>query len=182
MQWGPTIIHMVSGFVVGIGIIGVGFMTSLHVGEQFNLDATARGLVVMCGGLAAFFASRKIGDMADKFGVRAVLIVSAVIGSVAMTLLPITPWVVLVAVLWACAVAAAQGIQATVNLAVIGSPGGSSLLSTVQAFRFFGSAAAPVTFLPIYLAIGSNAFWVTAVALVFVAVAQWRNPQRLARG
>lgn len=182
VQWGPTIIHMVSGFVVGIGIIGIGFMTSLHVGEQFGLDAAARGLVVMCGGLAAFFASRKIGDMADKFGVRAVLIVSAVIGTIALALLPIAPWIIVVAVLWASAVAAAQGIQATVNLAVIGSPGGSSLLSTVQAFRFFGSAAAPVTFLPIYMGIGSGAFWVSAVALFFVAIAQWLNPQRVERG
>lgn len=182
VQWGPTIIHMVSGFVVGIGIIGIGFMTSLHVGEQFGLDAAARGLVVMCGGLAAFFASRKIGDLADKFGVRAVLIVSAVIGTIALALLPIAPWIIVVAVLWAFAVAAAQGIQATVNLAVIGSPGGSSLLSTVQAFRFFGSAAAPVTFLPIYMGIGSGAFWVSAVALFFVAIAQWLNPQRVERG
>ncbi|ANE04661.1 MFS transporter [Corynebacterium crudilactis] len=179
VQWLPTIIHMASGFIVGAGIIGTGFMTSLHVGDQFNFDAATRGLVVMCGGLAAFFASRKIGDMADKFGVRAVLIVSALIGTVALGILPIAPWAILVAVLWALSVAAAQGIQATVNLAVIGSPGGSSLLSTVQAFRFFGSAAAPVVFLPIYLGIGSAAFWVSALALFFVAVAQWLNPQRL---
>lgn len=181
VQWIPTLIHMLSGFVVGVGIIGIGFMTSLHVGDRFGLDAAARGLVVMCGGVAAFFASRKIGDMADKFGVRAVLVVSALIAAVALATIPISPWVVLVALLWAVSVAAAQGIQATVNLAVIGSPGGSSLLSTVQAFRFFGSAAAPVSFLPIYLAIGSQAFWICAVALLVVAVAQWLNPQRVSR-
>ncbi|ALC06582.1 hypothetical protein CDES_11045 [Corynebacterium deserti GIMN1.010] len=181
VQWVPTLIHMLSGFVVGIGIIGIGFMTSLHVGEQFNLDAAARGFVVMCGGLAAFFASRKIGAAADTFGVHAVLTVSALIAAVALSILPISPWVVLVALLWAAAVAAAQGIQATVNLAVIASPGGSSLLSTVQAFRFFGSAAAPVTFLPIYMAIGSAAFWVSAAALIVVGLAQWLNPQRLVR-
>ena len=181
VQWLPTIIHMFSGFIVGIGIIGLGFMTSLHVGDKFDLDPAARGLVIMCGGLAAFFASRKIGDMADKFGVRAVLIVSALIATVTLAVLPIAPWIILVAVLWAISVAAAQGIQATVNLAVIGSPGGSSLLSTVQAFRFFGSAAAPVVFLPIYMGIGSAAFWVSAVSLALIAVAQWLNPQRLVR-
>ncbi|AGG67478.1 MFS transporter [Corynebacterium callunae] len=181
VQWLPTLIHMLSGFVVGVGVIGVGFMTSLHVGDRFELDAAARGLVVMCGGAAAFFGSRKIGEMADKFGVRAVLVVSALIAALALACIPISPWIVLVALLWAISVAAAQGIQATVNLAVLASPGGASLLSTVQAFRFFGSAAAPISFLPIYMAIGAQAFWVCAAALLVVALTQWLNPQKSIR-
>ena len=69
----------------------------------------------------------------------------------------------------AAAVAAAQGIQATINLTVIEGPAGSSLISTVQAFRFFGSAAAPVLFLPIYMGVGGAAFWVSSAALVLAA-------------
>ena len=79
----------------------------------------------------------------------------------------------LVALVWAAAVMAAQGMQATINLAVIRGPAGSSLISTVQAFRFFGSAAAPVLFLPVYVGIGGAAFWVAAAALASVAAAQW---------
>lgn len=178
IQWGPTVIHMITGFIVGVGIIGLGFLTSLQVGDTFGLGPVGRGLVVMCGGTAAFLASRKIGATADRYGVRAVLVSSGVLGAVALFILPLAPWVGVVALTWAVAVAAGQGIQATVNLAVINAPGGSSLISTVQAFRFFGSAAAPVLFLPIYLGIGATAFWVAAVALLLAALLQWLNPQR----
>ena len=50
----------------------------------------------------------------------------------------------------------------------------------MQAFRFFGSAAAPVLFLPVYLGIGPAAFWVAAAALLLAAALQWINPQRMA--
>ena len=169
----PTLVHMATSFVVGCGIIGVGFMTSLYVGDAFGLGPVGRGLVVMAGGAAAFFASRRIGAMADQYGATTVLVASGVIAAVALFVLPIAPWAVLVALLWAVAVASAQGIQATINLTVIEGPAGSSLISTVQAFRFFGSAAAPVLFLPIYTGIGGAAFWVSSAALVLAAAAQW---------
>lgn len=178
VEWLPTSIHMLTGFIVGVGIIGLGFLTSLQVGEVFGLGPVGRGAVVMCGGAAAFLASRKIGDMADRYGARAVLVTGSLLGAVALFVLPVAPWVGVAALMWALAVMAAQGVQATVNLAVINAPGGSSLISTVQAFRFFGSAAAPVLFLPIYLGIGQAAFWVAAAALLVAALTQWLNPQR----
>ena len=110
--------------------------------------------------------------MADRYGVKAVLVSSGLLAAVALSILPVAPWAWVAALAWAAAVMAAQGMQATVNLAVINAPGGSSLISTVQAFRFGGSAAAPVLFLPIYLGIGGAAFWVSAAALVLAAVAQ----------
>jgi len=179
VQWGPTLIHMLTGFIVGIGIIGLGFLTSLQVGEQFGLGPVGRGAVVMCGGAAAFLASPRIGAMADRYGVRAVLVSGSLLGAVALLILPVAPWVGVAALMWALAVMAAQGVQATVNLAVISAPGGPSLISTVQAFRFFGSAAAPAVFLPVYLGIGPAAFWVAAAALVLAAGAQALNPQRV---
>ncbi|QGU04093.1 MFS transporter [Corynebacterium comes] len=169
----PTLTHMVTSFVVGCGVIGLGFMTSLHVGEVFDLGPVGRGLVIMAGGAAAFLASRKIGAMADRYGVTTVLVVSGLMAALALFILPVAPWVVLVALVWAVAVMAAQGMQATINLAIIQGPAGSSLISTVQAFRFFGSAAAPVLFLPIYVGIGGAAFWVAALALAAAAAAQW---------
>ena len=172
VRWVPTLVHMVTSFVVGVGIIGLGFLTSLQVGDAFGLGPVGRGLVVMCGGTAAFFASRRIGAMADRYGVKAVLVSSGLLAAVALSILPVAPWAWVAALAWAAAVMAAQGMQATVNLAVINAPGGSSLISTVQAFRFGGSAAAPVLFLPIYLGIGGAAFWVSAAALVLAAVAQ----------
>lgn len=169
----PTLTHMATSFVVGCGVIGLGFMTSLHVGEVFGLGPVGRGLVIMAGGTAAFLASRRIGAMADRYGIPNVLVLSGVLAASALFILPVAPWVVLVALVWAAAVMAAQGMQATINLAVIRGPAGSSLISTVQAFRFFGSAAAPVLFLPIYTGVGGAAFWVSSAALVLAAAAQW---------
>lgn len=169
----PTLTHMATSFVVGCGIIGLGFLTSLHVENVFDLGPIGRGLVIMAGGTAAFLLSRRVGAMADRYGATAVLVVSGVFAAVALFILPIAPWVVLVALMWAVAVVAAQGMQATINLTVLQGPAGSSLISTVQAFRFFGSAAAPVLFLPIYTGIGGAAFWVASVSLFLVAGAQW---------
>lgn len=176
VRWGPVGINMFTSFVVGIGVIGLGFLASLYAGDRFELGPIGRGLVVMCGGAAAFLAARPIGVMADKYGVRIILIAGAVLGGVALLVLPLAPWVWALALFWAVAIMAGQGLQATVNLAVLGGTGGSSLISTVQAFRFFGTAAAPVVFLPIYTGIGAPAFWVAAAGLLLVAVLQWLNP------
>src|SRR5699024_336469 len=91
LQWVPTITHMLTGFIVGIGIVGLGFLTSLQVGEQFGLGPVGRGAVVMCGGAAAFLASRQIGAMADRYGVRAVLVSGSLLGAVALFILPVSP-------------------------------------------------------------------------------------------
>jgi len=179
VEWGPTLIHMATGFIVGAGIIGLAAVTALHVGDAFGLGPAGRGVVVMCGGTAAFLASRQIGAMADRHGARAVLIGSGLLAALALLLLPLAPWVWAAALMWAAAVMAGQGVQATGNLAGISAPGGPSLISTVQAFRFFGSAAAPATFLPIYLGVGPVAFWVAAAALVLAAGAQRLIPQKV---
>lgn len=176
VQWVPVGINMITSFAVGIGIIGLGFLASLYVGDRFDLGPIGRGFVVMCGGAAAFLTARPIGAMADKYGVRTILITGAVISGAALFILPVAPGVWMLALIWAVTVMAGQGLQATVNLAVIGGPAGSSLISTVQAFRFFGTAAAPVLFLPIYTGIGAAAFWVAAGGLLLVAVLQWFNP------
>lgn len=169
----PVAINMATGFVVGCGVIGLGFLTSLYVGEEFGLGPVGRGLVVMAGGTAAFLASRAIGGFADRHGATTVLVISCFAAGAALFLLPLAPWVVLVAVFWALAVMMGQGIQATINLVVIQGPAGSSLISTVQAFRFFGSATAPVMFLPIYASLGGETFWLAAAGLLLAGVAQW---------
>ncbi|QGU06845.1 Major Facilitator Superfamily protein [Corynebacterium occultum] len=176
IQWGPVGVQMFSSFVVGIGVMGLGFLAALYVGDEFGLGPVGRGLVIMCGGTAAFLTARPIGGLADRYGTRAILVSAALVAAVALFLFPLATWVWLLILAWALTIMAGQGIQATVNLAVIGGPGGSSLISTVQAFRFFGTAAAPVVFLPIYTGIGGPVFWVPAAALLVVAVLQQLNP------
>lgn len=173
VRWSVVGVQMFSSFVVGTGILGLGFLAALYVGEEFGIGPVGRGLVIMCGGAAAFLTARPIGRLADRHGTRRILISTALLAGIALCLLPLAPWIWLLTLVWAVTVMAGQGLQAMVNLAVIGGPGGSSLISTVQAFRFFGTAAAPVVFLPIYTGIGGAAFWVSAAALLLVAGLQY---------
>ena len=168
-----TLVSTLTSFVAGFGVVGVGFLTALYVGDAFGLGPEGRGLVVMCGGLAAFLVTRLIGAMADRHGPSKVLVASAVVAAVALLLLPLVPKVALVALCWAVAIAAAQGMQATVNLVVLRGPAGSSLLSTVQAFRFGGAGVSPLVYLPVYTAIGGRAFLMSTAALLIVGLAQW---------
>lgn len=168
-----TIVSTLTSFVAGFGVVGVGFLTALYVGDTFGLGPDGRGLVVMCGGLAAFAVTRLIGSMADRHGPSTVLVASALVAAAALALLPLAPAVLLVAACWAVAIAAAQGMQATVNLVVLRGPAGSSLLSTVQAFRFGGAGVSPLVFLPLYTGVGGRAFWLSTAALLLVGLAQW---------
>ncbi len=173
-----TLVSTVTSFVTGFGIVGVGFMTALYVGDAFGLGPDGRGLVVMTGGLAAFFVTRHIGAQADRRGPATVLIVAATVAAVALFLVPFAPMAALVALIWAVSISAAQGLQATVNLVVLRGPAGSSLLSTVQAFRFGGAGVSPLVYLPLYVALGGQAFWLSTVLLLLVGLLQWLTRPR----
>lgn len=166
VNWWVMSVHMFSCLTVGFGVIGLGFLTALHAGDRFQLDSVGRGAVVMCGGLMAFLFSRLLGSAADRSTPRKVLIVSSAVAALALFLLPFAPTALLLATVWGVTVAAAQGIQTMVNLMVLKSPGGSSLLSTVQAFRYFGSASTPVILLTVYTTHSLVAFFIPAACII----------------
>lgn len=59
-----------------------------------------------------------------------------------------------------------------VTVIVLRSPGGTSLLSSVLAFRFFGSALAPILMLHVYQRSAQAAFLIPAVILLLVLAAE----------
>lgn len=60
-----------------------------------------------------------------------------------------------------------------VNLSVLtNSPGGNSLISTVQAFRFIGVALSPLIFVPLYHAHPLGAFVICCAALSLIILMQ----------
>lgn len=60
-----------------------------------------------------------------------------------------------------------------VNLSVLTtSPGGNSLISTVQAFRFIGVALSPLIFVPVYDAHPLGAFVIYCAALSLIILMQ----------
>lgn len=176
IPWGPTLTHMISCLMIGFGIIGVALLTALSVGDRFGVDSVGRGLVIMLGGLAAFVLATRVGKLADFLGPKRVLLGSTAVGIVALLLVPLVPSLWLVAACWALAILAAQGMQTCINLVVLRSPGGVSILSSVQAFRFYGSSLTPLILLPIYLQAENWAFWIPALCLLGILILQAVNP------
>ncbi|WP_257161450.1 MFS transporter [Corynebacterium cystitidis] len=165
----PHLRGMLTLFAVGMAVIGISFIVALYVGERFGADAVTRGAIVMAGGLTAFVFSRFVGGLADRIGARPVLVAGLLAAAVALIALVMTPSLVLLAVLWGLAVLAAQAVQVGVNMLVLRAPGGSRMLSTVQAFRFFGNAATPLLVLPLFNVAPWYGFGVAAAVLVIMA-------------
>ncbi|PAT07747.1 MFS transporter [Corynebacterium hadale] len=151
---------------IGTCVIGLGFLLALHVGEKFGADPVVRGVVVMAGGFTSFIFARWVGSLADRFGARMVTSGGLIVAAIALLGLCIAPSLALVAALWGIAVLAAQGTQISINVLTLRAPGGAQILSTVQAFRFYGNALTPLVFLPIYGASGGWAFVGAAGALL----------------
>ena len=159
------LIHMISSFSIGFSLIGLAFLIALHAGDVFGTGPVGTGLVVMTGGLVSFFLSRRVGAASDRVGARPVLLTGFGVSIVMLLLIPVLPSVWLLAAAWGGAILGAQGIQVMVNLLVLRSPNGTYILSTVQAFRFFGSSLTPVVLLAIYQGHVGWAFWLPAVVL-----------------
>lgn len=168
VSW-PHLRAMLTLFAVGASVIGMSFIVALYVGERFEADAVTRGAIVMVGGLTAFAFSRFVGGLADRVGARPVLVTGLLVAAVSLIAVVISPSLVLLAVLWGVTVLAAQAVQVGVNLLVLRAPGGSRMLSTVQAFRFFGNSATPVLFLPLFNVAPWYGFGVAAAVLIIVA-------------
>lgn len=163
---------MLACYAVGLCVIGLAFIAALHAGERFGLDAFQRGLVIMCGGLLAFIVSRSLGRLGDRIGAQKMLVLSLIAAAMGLALYPVvgSPW--LLALLWAVTVTAAQAAQTSINVTVLSAEGGEKFLSTVQAFRYFGSSSTPLLILPVFNLHASWGFFIPAALLVVAASVQ----------
>lgn len=167
-----TSVHMATCLAIGMGVAGMPFAVALLVGDRFGADSVAKGLVVMCGGLAAFLFSRAIGTFADRAGHAKVLLMGLAESACGLAMVPFVPALGLVGVVWGLTLIGSQAVQAMVTVIVLRSPGGTSLLSSVLAFRFFGSALAPILMLHVYQRSAQAAFLIPAVILLLVFTAE----------
>ena len=172
VDWKNATAGMVGCFAVGFSVVGLGFLTALFAGDQFGLTPPQKGFVVMCGGLAAFIFSRPLGALSDRIGVKTVLVGSLVVSAVGLAVIPVTPHAVVLGLVWGVCVLAAQGAQTAVNVLTLRGRGGRQVISTVQAFRHFGTSSAPALMLPVYTASQGLGFWVPAAIVVAAMVSQ----------
>lgn len=166
----PVVRAALTLLTIGTCVIGFGFLLALYVGDRFDADPVLRGVVVMAGGFTSFIFARWVGSLADRFGARMVIAGGLVVAAVAFIGIGVMPSLILVAVLWGVAVLAAQGTQISINVLTLRAPGGAQILSTIQAFRFYGNALTPLVFLPIYGAVGAWVFAVSAAVLLAMSV------------
>lgn len=176
VAWPPMIVHILTILAVGMSIIGMGAVLTIHLESVFSMPAAQRGFVIMAGGLAAFFFAGRIGGAVDTYGALRVLTACTLAGAAAIALVPHLGWPVVIALCWAVAFVGAQGIQTTVTYSVLRTPGGTKFNSTVLAFRFFGLALTPVLLLPIYFRNAAAGFAVPAALLIAaMLLQQWQG-------
>lgn len=152
---------------------GISFLVAFRLEDSFELTSAMRGLVLTGFGIAGFLTARLVGSAADRFGVRLAGVVGLLAGAALVGAAGLAPGVPAVAASWALAGVAAQLVIVSVNVSVLsGQPRGrGGAISTVQALRFLGMAAAPAVFTAPYRYDPVLGFVVPAVLLVLVAPA-----------
>jgi predicted MFS family arabinose efflux permease len=174
----------VAGFLAFLALNGLAFLVALRAAERFGLDTTARGLLLAGFGLAGVIAGRPAGDLVDRWAPCPVVAAGALLCAAMVAALGLAGNSVVMAALWLAAGAGSAFIWAGLNtLAVQSAPenrGGA--ISVVGAFKFAGSAVAPLVWLPLYMAGVELAFAVAgaACALIAVVVAGLRGGHRVA--
>jgi MFS family permease len=141
-----------AAFTAYAGVTGVSFLVAVLAADEFGLASTTRGALLAGFGIAGILVGRLAGDAVDRFG-RVPVALAGIAGSAVMVaLLGVAPSAALVAACWFGSGLGSALLWAGVNvLAVEAVPenraGGTSVVS---GFKFAGSAAAPLMWLPLY--------------------------------
>lgn len=155
-----------------LGATSLAFLVALYAEDHLRLRPELTGLALLGFGLAGLLGA-VWGRLLDRLGARWCGAVASVVtaGFVACVGLIHAPW--LLALCWTAAGAGASmltvALQNLTLRAVPGNRGGA--LSAVSAFRFTGSALAPVAWLPLYYAHPMAAFVAAGASVLVAAVA-----------
>ncbi|WP_226909642.1 MFS transporter [Georgenia ruanii] len=156
--------------MVGTGVVGLGFLVALFADDTLGSGSAERGIILMSGGVASLVLAPLIGAGLDRWGAMRVGGAALLTSASCIALVPTGATSALaLAALWAAASAGAQGVGVAINKYVLGTPGGPSTISFVQAFRFFGMGLAPVILLPAHRQVDGGGFFLAA-ALVGAAL------------
>lgn len=172
IDWPVISAKMVGCYAIGVSVIGLAFIVALQAGNRFDLSPAARGLVVMCGGLASFIFSRQLGRKTDALGASKMVVLSLAVAALCTGLIPLLPSVWLLAPVWGITVLAAQTAQTSINMETLRARGGERVLSTVQAFRYFGSSSTPIIMLPLFNLYPVWGFGAAAAVILLALLAQ----------
>ncbi|HEX4361683.1 MAG TPA: MFS transporter [Pseudonocardia sp.] len=163
----------VAALVSYLGATSLAFLVALYAEEQLGLSPSVTGVALLGFGLAGLLFGAVWGSVLDRAGARwcgaiAALVTAAFVACVGLIH---TPWPL--AVCWTAAGAAASMLTVALqNLTVRAVPANrGGALSAVSAFRFTGSAVAPLAWLPLYAVQPAAAFVAAASSLLVAVVA-----------
>ncbi|MEW1860501.1 MFS transporter [Streptomyces sp. NBC_00669] len=176
--WRPLISRRMAwlsaaAFASYMGASALPFLVSVYAEEHLGLGSGVTGVVVLGFGLAGLLLGASWGSLTDRYGAKLCGTVAAVVSAVFVTLCGITGSGVTLALAWLGAgVSASMVTVALQNLTVRAVPGNrSGSLSAVSAFRYSGSAIAPLCWLPIYNSSPSASFVAAGATALLAAVA-----------
>jgi MFS family permease len=147
-------VGLVSGaaFAAYAGVAGVSFMVALLAADEFGVGSIARGVVLAGFGFAGMLLGRAAGAGVDRFGRVPMVVSGSALCAVLVASLGLAAGPVELALLWTVAgigsAVAWAGLNVLTVEAVPGNRAGGT--SVVGAFKFAGSALAPVLWLPLY--------------------------------
>lgn len=170
--WRPEVLRASAVAMVGWGCLGgITFLVAFRVDDAFGLGAGERGVLLTAFGVVGILTARLVGHWVDRVGGRRAALVGAVVAAVPVALIGLVPWLVAVVVAWAVAGLCAQLVLVGLNALVLTDDGDNRAgsISVVQAFRFVGAAAAPLTLTPVYHLHPAAGFLLPAALLALVA-------------
>jgi MFS family permease len=160
-----------AGFTGFAGLAGLSFIVALRLEDAFGLDSIGRGVVLALFGVAGVVSGRAAGSAADRFGRITVAVWGAVVSALLVALVGFAGTAVGTAALWFAVGATSSLVWAGLNTLVIEAvpENRAGATSVFGAFKFAGSALAPVMFLPLYHADPRAAFVAAGVAALAAA-------------
>jgi MFS family permease len=149
---GRMAVLCVAGFAGYIGMAGLAFLVSLRAGDAFALGSTQRGVLLATYGAAGLAFGHTGGVWSERLGPGRASVVAAIAGAALVAPLGIASSAGVMAALWFAAGAVSALLWAGLNTiaveAVPANRGGA--VSLFAAFKFSGTAVAPLAWLPVY--------------------------------
>jgi MFS family permease len=141
-----------AAFAAYAGVAGVAFLVALLAADEFGVGSIARGVVLAGFGAAGMVLGRLAGTGVDRFGRVPVVVLGSAICALLVASLGLAGGPVVLALLWTLAGVGSSLVWAGLNvLAVEAVPGNrAGGTSVIGAFKFAGSAVAPLLWLPLY--------------------------------
>jgi MFS family permease len=156
----PVALLCAAGFTGFAGLAGLSFIVALRLEDAFGLDTIGRGVVLAGFGISGVLFGRVAGAAADRFGRITVAVTGAVVSAVVVSLVGFAGTAGATAALWFSLGATSTLLWAGLNTLVIEAvpENRAGTTSVFGAFKFGGSAIAPIMFLPLYNADPPAAF------------------------